>query len=345
MSGTKLLDRAAKLRSSNSHAQIRRLVDSVVHATGQSLVSNAKSQSAYFRLIRQVFARSNLLQPNRLDGARRLGQIKMIVGTCAQLSHASSRWRRTPEDWDNQARDLKANLQLRALIDHLLMHKEVPRFLYQGWFGEVGEEHRQMRRLFMHLAAGHSIRGTEVGKELTREMAERIYCAPHDATLNEAIRFARTGNPINLPREFPIGTSRRRSKTWLKSRRTSTTRWDRIPVDDFSYTAEINHHQCKQRTWIIRQLTHRNQLNHEGKRMKHCVAAYWTDCIEGTSSIWSMESRDALRSRGLLTIEIAPESMEIVQIKGFLNRGPRKKEMEIIERWCEAASLKINLLW
>jgi hypothetical protein len=96
------------------------------------------------------------------------------------------------------------------------------------------------------------------------------------------------------------------------------------------------------RRWTIVELVNRQELYHEGRVMRHCVASYERSCLGGGTSIWSLGvERNLGRRRRVLTIELGNVSRRIGQIRGKANRIPSQKEMMIVRRWATQENLTL----
>lgn len=71
-------------------------------------------------------------------------------------------------------------------------------------------------------------------------------------------------------------------------------------------------------------------LLNEGRRMRHCVASYIPDVINGICSIYSVRQGE----RRLATLEIAGSEMR--QLKGFANAAPAKEVKQAVARFLAA---------
>ncbi|MEO0895551.1 MAG: PcfJ domain-containing protein [Bacteroidota bacterium] len=93
---------------------------------------------------------------------------------------------------------------------------------------------------------------------------------------------------------------------------------------------------------ILPLLTKRD-LYQEGEAMNHCVAEYASDCIVGTSSIWSMRSNPhTVEEERLLTIEIHEPDC-IVQALGHDNRPAKPQELVYLKEWAKENTLRLSL--
>lgn len=84
--------------------------------------------------------------------------------------------------------------------------------------------------------------------------------------------------------------------------------------------------------WEFRELTSSAELR-EGVALQHCVASYSHRCWRGTSRIWSLRSKSDSKVRPVITIEVDPKTNAIVQARGFRNRPPSGKALQLLQRW------------
>lgn len=96
------------------------------------------------------------------------------------------------------------------------------------------------------------------------------------------------------------------------------------------------------KTWTIRELLSSKALVVEGRQMSHCVASYAWSCSRGRCSIWTMEVQSREGFSKAITIEVNNAARVINQARGKLNRLPTEKERSIIQRWAEAAGLRMS---
>lgn len=73
--------------------------------------------------------------------------------------------------------------------------------------------------------------------------------------------------------------------------------------------------------WTLHELTSGSDLYDEGRMMRNCVYGYAERCLRGTASIWSVRCfRPTMKKpRSVLTVELAPDRNEIVQVRPFAN--------------------------
>lgn len=81
--------------------------------------------------------------------------------------------------------------------------------------------------------------------------------------------------------------------------------------------------------WTLMELTSSKELLEEGFAQRHCVGSYACRCAAGASAIVSLR-RDGERA---VTIEVDPETKQIVQVAGRFNRSPAAQELGLIRAW------------
>jgi hypothetical protein len=96
------------------------------------------------------------------------------------------------------------------------------------------------------------------------------------------------------------------------------------------------------RKWKIVELTNRNQLEEEGRSMRHCVGTYVEACRRRRSSIWSIrELRQSGQWYSVATIEINVHNRRVVQFFGRHNSTPVKELHRRLERWVRREGLAL----
>ena len=76
------------------------------------------------------------------------------------------------------------------------------------------------------------------------------------------------------------------------------------------------------------------ELQQEGRAMRHCIASYWQRCATGQTSVWSLTVEDASsRVERLLTLEVRNGQRRVVQARWASNRMPTAAELAILDRW------------
>ncbi|MEO1624896.1 MAG: PcfJ domain-containing protein, partial [Bacteroidota bacterium] len=91
----------------------------------------------------------------------------------------------------------------------------------------------------------------------------------------------------------------------------------------------------------IRQLVTLGELRLEGFKMRHCVATYLETCLEGYSTIWSVQQvKDGKVSMYLATVEVSKKK-EILQMKARFNQCPKTETLAHIRTWARREGLHI----
>jgi hypothetical protein len=114
-------------------------------------------------------------------------------------------------------------------------------------------------------------------------------------------------------------------------------RWQGIRVPNFKF-------EDSEHIWTIVQLCSVQELVHEGRTMKHCVASYIKKCSLGECGIFNVSSRNkttaAVISRA--TIEVLP-NRTIIQAKGKCNTIISYETMNVITRWAQQNRLRTGM--
>jgi hypothetical protein len=126
--------------------------------------------------------------------------------------------------------------------------------------------------------------------------------------------------------------------------------WARAPIRDFTWLEKRRAAQARRpddepldedRTWTITELCSARALVLEGRAMRHCVATYVRDCVQGRSSIWSLQAEiRGIRTR-VVTLEVDPRAGRLVQARRSRNGSPSPAERAIVRRWAEREGLII----
>lgn len=112
--------------------------------------------------------------------------------------------------------------------------------------------------------------------------------------------------------------------------------WAESGISPFDYQ------DAKGRRWTIAELLGNGALVQEGQCMNHCVGGYAEDCVRGDSTIWSMCEQTINGSKHVLTLEVDPLTREIVEARGFANRLPTPREMDVLRKWGQSAGLDLR---
>jgi hypothetical protein len=106
--------------------------------------------------------------------------------------------------------------------------------------------------------------------------------------------------------------------------------WDRYKLDDIVVKGSGSYG----RDAVMVQLSSSAELRAEGQMMRHCVSTYAYRCSRAESVIFSLRWRDHDASEtALATVEMAPNSKTLVQIKSVGNSQPGPLAADFIRRW------------
>lgn len=103
--------------------------------------------------------------------------------------------------------------------------------------------------------------------------------------------------------------------------------------------------------WSVQEVLTSQELNEEGKAMRHCVASYGGSCARGQISVWSMQVEEYpthIRRR-VMTIAVNNARKSITQARGRCNRLPGAKDSTIrlnkaptiLKQWARQEGLTI----
>ena len=316
----------------------RRLIENQIESTLNNLGRRKAEQ--FTPLFNWFRTQSDLLSYRPLGGRVRFHATEEVLRVLTELFSARGYWIRDPFHWQVQPGDFTFYSQLSSLTRHLLVTHEVPRFLDSAWWSQSAESKRH-RMWFRHLGQGNSMLGLRVKGLNSRPIVKRFMQAPDHYTVSEAIAWAQKPAADPAPRPvYPAGLSRRRQKRIVGRKHSAL--WNRIGVKDFQLT---EYRFGILNIWRIRQIRRPELLREEGKVMEHCVATYEQCCQSQKTTIWSMtrkifDGKARTRDR-VLTIEVAPRRL-IKQALGLRNRGAKKVEREILNRWAEQENLRID---
>jgi hypothetical protein len=90
--------------------------------------------------------------------------------------------------------------------------------------------------------------------------------------------------------------------------------------------------------WTMDEILCSRELVREGAVMRHCLATYVDDVLEGSCSIWSLRC-DSQRA---LTVEVKPARRLVVQARGEMNRRASASEPAMLRRWAQENRLEVG---
>ncbi len=108
----------------------------------------------------------------------------------------------------------------------------------------------------------------------------------------------------------------------------------------------------------IVELRTNRQLMDEGRKQRNCVFTYVSNCVSADSAIFSLRAHsgyvamcdknsqepamEKVNEIYRLTIEVAPQRREIVQIKARLNNSADDEQLKIVKDWAALYCLKFS---
>ena len=329
--------------SSLTVRRCKQLIDAAIHEQLELL--DAKSANTFVQLVSVVRANSNVLRPAIVAGPNAFKRIKSTFEVLVKLTEVRRLWQREPWQWTSN--EVSFAPSMRSLVEFLLAKSDVPTFLYMGWLRERSDWYFS-KKLFLHLAAGNSVRGYQTKSRLTKAMARRFNKTPDHFSLDDAFSFARDPDFKTTEYKFTAGDTKRRRKQFLIAMKlgpASQKRWRRSPVSDFQQTDVEPAKPWSVRVWSIKQLLSESELIAEGDRQNHCVGSYAYKCENGDSTIWSMECRGTMTCHAAVTIEVNSDG-RIVTALGKNNRSTKFVELEVIANWAKQEGLEFSAyLW
>ena len=111
-----------------------------------------------------------------------------------------------------------------------------------------------------------------------------------------------------------------------------------IPIDVANMVIPGTENQDE---WKIVQLLTPKALSVEGSALSHCVGSYVKRCRTGISSIWSLRKVEGERQKRIVTFEIQPSAMTIVQASGKSNRPANADEAMLIKAFAQKNGISI----
>lgn len=330
--------------SSRTVRHCKRLIDAAIHEHMEQL--DPKSETAFIQLVSTVRASSNVLRPSFVAGPNSYSRIKNTIDVLSKLTSNRRHWKQEPWTWTSD--NVSYVAAMRSLIEFLLVKSDVPTFLYMGWLVNQNAGWHGCTKLFLHLAAGNSVRGYQTNKRLTKSMAKRFSRTPDHFNMREAFRFARDPQYKIESFKFTVADTRRRRKQHFIKQLApadSGITWRRSHIADFQQIDEERTKPWSVRVWSIRQLLNESQLIAEGHRQNHCVGSYARKCEKGESTIWAMECRGTMTCHPGVTIEVNSNGT-IVTALGKNNRSAKHIELEVVAVWAKREGLKLSTyLW
>ncbi|MEW6755377.1 MAG: PcfJ domain-containing protein [Candidatus Latescibacterota bacterium] len=91
----------------------------------------------------------------------------------------------------------------------------------------------------------------------------------------------------------------------------------------YFYREEVDAASGRTLQWSIQQLSTARSLANEGEAMSHCVASYASKL--GEVSLWSVQVREAGRTRRVMTVSVDLERRVVTQARGRHNANPERE--------------------
>ena len=349
----------------------------------------------------------------------------------ASVALHAKHWRRDVEDWvaeNSKAEEGEIGSShltriFRSLVQHLFVKYSVPPMMYDCWFHTAEVALPSDLAVFLHLAAGHSIRTARTGISCGKKTAAHFLHAPTGLSVPQALRWAQVramggekrlalqiatsvigensenpdfwksvihwfvaaqnldlrfvrpiivflnnqrfgvgnfqrmqydhrGNPraVTDPPAQPRLTMARRKPdslvrdmlAWQALRdsygRNTSLIWDPSEIEPFEFI------DAEGTEWRIRELRGNGSLAHEGSSMRHCVADYAELCAVRATTVWSLTAGQNGSVKRSLTIEVDPDTNQILQARGLANRLPHSAELAVVRRWAVHEKLSLEKL-
>lgn len=124
--------------------------------------------------------------------------------------------------------------------------------------------------------------------------------------------------------------------------------WDTMNIPSWTF---VDKHSM----WTMDELVNNKELANEGRKQKHCVYGYVSQCINGNCNIFSLRehSKECVgvdddekpiyqpcSELNRITVEIRNRS--VVQVRGHLNRSIESRERNILRIWCCEKGITIS---
>lgn len=169
----------------NRRRAAKAAVDALVHAALKEFPDDGDERKSFQLLLRHVRSRSSLLSTasEPLKGGASDG----IVAALGEIARRRAQWLRPLHEW--LAPPASPFVQFRSLAKHLFARYPVPNFMAAVWLGGDRQSARWIE-LFLHLGRGNSVRRFETPIRLTKSMAGHFMQAPHDLSVEQALRWA-----------------------------------------------------------------------------------------------------------------------------------------------------------
>lgn len=117
--------------------------------------------------------------------------------------------------------------------------------------------------------------------------------------------------------------------------------WHKASIPEFRFLEERGGDKDDLH-WTISELVDSAALHAEGQAMQHCVYTYAQRCKRRETTIWSLRLRLRDQEKRMATIEVDPRRRSIIQVRERFNQRPGSASCDIIRRWADWATLKVE---
>ncbi len=153
----------------------------------------ARHRRAYWNLIREVRAKSELLSVGCDPATQKPEHLRIYIRALSYVAKYRTKWIRQPEFWRPPkcaAEPIGDRIVFRTLMKHLFERYPVPNFLAFAWMRPRAK--RWYRELYVHMAAGRGVRQfkEKPGIALTPAAAKFFLKAPDHLTPVQAMRWS-----------------------------------------------------------------------------------------------------------------------------------------------------------
>ncbi|MEM7785729.1 MAG: PcfJ domain-containing protein [Planctomycetota bacterium] len=162
----------------------------VIHARPSSSIDPPSNRLQAFHRLLKLFSKKHSKwitnrEPMRIESGERTMSVLDILGLIASYQKL---WIRSLETW--RPRSKNAIKIIVSLINHLFVKYSVPTMLHQAWLLEDFANHVHKRKIFFHLAAGHSPRTAKFPIPYTKKMGHWFMQASSRLSFENAVRWA-----------------------------------------------------------------------------------------------------------------------------------------------------------